>query len=590
MKPVMLSKQDLKLGIIASLAVHPDGKRVYLGRRNSSDPARKNLAVIPINLADGAPGSPKLYRDSNLPLPLKATFPTGGGVSTTIPVILTDPRYRKLYLIAQHEIDGRIRPSRYLTVYDLDSNGDPVGDPRSYEVGKVVNGTVHATITALVQDMALHPTLHRLYMVGHGWHGVRYYTLNAEGEPQADSLAFKEIPTPNGAGKYTIAVSQDGKRLYLGSITSKPPAQLPADDLQIVELDGEGVPQVGTLQTFSSNAFEPGKSTADYLQFLYTSRALYRVPKALPDGSPKSAWPLLVWPLHPMTGLPLGNGFQPINDLQHSALAVDPARPILWLAQDGTIQDAFSGEASSDRTIPLLIPVDGRGFPGREQLSKVKPLFLQEGLLATVAIRTGMPVLLTQAIPQTVNYAKDYHFRITLLETEAITPPTPSAFKCNFTTYGATTAPTNIGSSPLSLNQPSPWQNLDALLRDRPDQVLLIITLAGSPLKHLKLQIEIALGNPDTTLPTQTLTETVVGNQALFLLPGYRFHPERDRKAAIERLSQHAKQYLQTAQSVALKPEERPQQFIVSCFPMHRRSGALRAATSPGRNHQSPWL
>ena len=48
MKPVMLSKQDLKLGIIASLAVHPDGKRVYLGRRNSSDPARKNLAVIPI--------------------------------------------------------------------------------------------------------------------------------------------------------------------------------------------------------------------------------------------------------------------------------------------------------------------------------------------------------------------------------------------------------------------------------------------------------------------------------------------------------------------------------------------------------------
>ena len=225
--------------------------------------------------------------------------------------------------------------------------------------------------------------------------------------------------------------------------------------MQIVDLDGEGVPQVGTLQTFSSNAFEPGKSKADYLRFLYTPRALYRVPKDLPAGSPQSAWPLLVWPLHPTTGLPLGNGFQPIDDLQQSALAVDPTRQILWLAQDGTVQDAFSGEAMSDRTFPLPIPVDARGFPVREQISKVKPIFLQEGLLAAVAAHTGMPVLLTQAIAQTVNYAKDYHFRITLLETEAITPPTPSAFKCNFTTYGRRLPQPILGRVPsLSTNHP----------------------------------------------------------------------------------------------------------------------------------------
>lgn len=565
MKPVILSKQDLKLGIIASMAVSPDGKRAYLGRRYSSDPARQNLAVVSINLTDGSAALPRLYRDSDLPLPLKATFPTGGGISTSISVILTNPRYRKLYLIAQHEIDGRIRPSHYLTVYDLDGNGDPVGEPRSYEVGKVVNGTVNQTITAVVVGIAFHPTLNRLYIVGHGWHGVRYYDLGPEGEPQASTLAFQEIPTPNAAGKYAIAVSQDGKRLYLGSVTSNPPEQLPANDLQIVDLDGEGVPQIGTLKTFSSNAFEPGKSQADYLRFIYTPKALYRIPRDLPNGSPKSAWPLLVWPLDPATGLPIGNGFQSIDALQQSTLATDASRQILWLANDGTVEDAFSGEMISDRTLPLPVPTDARGLPVLDRMPKVLPVFLQEGILAAVAVNTGMPVFLTQAISQTVNYTKDYHCRITLLETETITPPTPSTFQCNFTTYPATTAPTNIGTTPLSLNQPSAWQNLDALLRDRSDQVLLIFNVLGSPLKHLKLQIEVALGNPNTTPDVQTLTETVVGNQALFLLPGYRFHPERDRRTAVDRLSQHAKRYLKTAQAVALTPEERPQQFIISC-------------------------
>jgi hypothetical protein len=570
MKPILLSKQELKLGVIASIAISPDGERVYLGRSNSSDPDRQNLVVVPINATDGSTGSPKLYRDSNLPLPLHATFPSAKSVSTSLPIILTDPRYRKLYLIAQHDMDGRLRPSRYLTVYDLDRKGDPVGEPRSYETGKIVNGTVNPAIVATVQGMCLHPTLDRLYLVGFGWHGVRYYTLSPDGEPQPDSYEYKEIPT-NAAGKFAIAVSQDGKRLYLGSLSTKPLDQLPVDDLQIIELDGQGIPQVATLKTFSSNAFEPGKTKADYLRFVYTSQALYRIPREWPDGLPKSAWPLLVWPLDPTTGLPVGNGFQSIDALQQSAFAVDPLHQMLWLAQDGTAADAFSGQLSSDRTLPLPVAVNSRGLPLLDQLPKVSPVFRQEGVFAAVAARTGQPVFLLQDISTGTNYHKDYHFRITLLATEAITPPTPTAFKCSFTTYRDKAPIINIGDSPLTLNQTSAWQNLDVLLRDRPDQVLLIITLAGKPLKHLKLQIEIALGNPNTTPPTKAsptkmLVETVVGNQALFLVPGYRFHPEQDRQLAIEPLSQHAKQYLQTAQTVALKPEERPKQFIVSCL------------------------
>jgi hypothetical protein len=565
MKPVLLSQSDLKLGVIAAIAVSPDGQRAYLGRRKSGDPARQNLAVLSINPADGSVSSPRLYRDSELPLPLKATFPSDKGVTATVSNILIDPRYRKLYLTSQYEIDPRLRPSRHLTVYDLDRNGEPIGEPRSYEVGKVVNGTVVPSIVAVVNAMTFHPTLNRLYMVGFGWHGVRYYDLNAEGEPQADSYGFTEIPTLNGAGKFSIAVSPDGKRLYLGSITSKPLEQLPADDLQIVELNAAGVPQVETLKTFSSNAFEPGKSTADYLKFIYTPQALYRVPRELPDGASKSAWPLLVWPLNPTTGLPVGNGFQLIDALQQSALAIDPTRQTAWIAQDGMVQDAFSGALISDRTLPIPIPLDGRGLPLLDRVPKVKPAFLQEGLLAAIATDTGMPVFLTQAIPQTINYHKNYHVRITALEAESIASPTPNTLKYSLTTYNPVPPIFNIALGSLSLNQPSPWQNLDTLLRDRPNQTLLIVTAQGSALKHLKLQIEIVLGDPSTTTPIHALTETVVGNQALFLLPGYRFHLERDRTTAIESLSQHTHQYLQAAQSVALKPEERPQQFIVSC-------------------------
>jgi hypothetical protein len=568
MKPILLSQSDLKLGVIASMAVSPDGQRVYLGRLNSNDPARRNLGVIAMNPTDGSLSTPTLYRDSDLPLPLKATSAPSTGVSSTVAVIQTDPRYRKLYLIAQYNLDGRLRPSRHLTVYDLDANGDPIGEPRSYEVGKVVNGAIVTSIVATVQGMAFHPSLDRLYMVGHGWHGVRYYALDANGEPQVNSYGFQEVPTPGNAGRHAIAISQDGKRLYLGTISAKPLAELPVDDLQVVDLDPAGILQVSTLKTFSSNAFEPGKSQADYLRFVYTPRALYRIPRELPSGNPRPAWPLMVWPLDPGTGLPAGNGFQPVQELAHSALAPDPTRSVLWVAQDGVVADALTGVLATDRMIPLPVPIDKRGFPALDQIPKSMPVFLQEGVLTAVAINTGMPIFLTQAIPQTVNYHKNYHVRLTILEAETITPPTPTAFKCTFTTYSATPHAFNETISSLALHQPSPWQNLDELLRDRVDQALLTITVVVStvnPLKHLRLQLEVALGDLLTNPTVYTLTETVVGNQAQFLLPGYRQLPTIDRAAQIETLSHHSQIYLQTAQSVALTPEERPRQFTISC-------------------------
>jgi hypothetical protein len=54
-------------------------------------------------------------------------------------------------------------------------------------------------------------------------------------------------------------------------------------------------------------------------------------------------------------------------------LAIAPDHQTAWIAQDGSVQDAFSGILTSDRTFLLPVPLDGRGFPVVDQLPRVLP-------------------------------------------------------------------------------------------------------------------------------------------------------------------------------------------------------------------------
>src|SRR6516165_5531976 len=75
--PIMISVDALGLngtapglGDIASMAVSPDGHKVYLGRGLSTDSDRFNLAVVTLDDAGKPIGQTQFYPDSTIPLRL----------------------------------------------------------------------------------------------------------------------------------------------------------------------------------------------------------------------------------------------------------------------------------------------------------------------------------------------------------------------------------------------------------------------------------------------------------------------------------------------------------------------------------------
>jgi hypothetical protein len=156
------------MGLIGSLAVSPDGRRVYLGRRTSYERSRLNLGVLSLDAAGRRMGKLTLYPDSDVKIPLDR--------QSTVARILVGPKnpagLGKLYLAVIYE--GYHDLPHNLTVYDLDVNGDPTGPPRTYDSGNPQKW---------VTGFALHPLLERLYLVGPGGNAVYSYPLSKDGEP-----------------------------------------------------------------------------------------------------------------------------------------------------------------------------------------------------------------------------------------------------------------------------------------------------------------------------------------------------------------------------------------------------------------------
>ena len=164
---VLLRSQDTQFASTA-VGVHPNGKRAYVGEKYNTNPNRLGLFVYTLNEKGEAVGAPRAYRDSALPLPDKGR--------TSIGAILPDARLRKLYLAYGLDGAGAGEENRFVSVYDLDENGEPVGEARSYFSGNP---------NKAVGDLAVHPQKNVLYMGGWGGAAVYYYRLNDKGEPQA---------------------------------------------------------------------------------------------------------------------------------------------------------------------------------------------------------------------------------------------------------------------------------------------------------------------------------------------------------------------------------------------------------------------
>jgi hypothetical protein len=466
------------------------------------------------------------------------------------------PAHQKLYLTTQQE-DGRgaLSNTRSLTVYDLDAGGDPTSAPRSYETG---NGSP--------QGLALDPTRHLLYLMGPQSTTLDVYALDASGEPQGPPRQYNL----GGPAKLDIAVSSDGARLYLGTYP---------DSLEVVDLDATGAPLLSTLRSFDAGA-QPGHAIplpADhYFRFQYTPQAIYRS-EGIPVGF---GWrpdniPLQVWPLGPD-----GNPAGPLQTFAQDggrALAVDGAHHTLWVAQDDTFQDAFTSATTTDGTIPVAYALDSQGLPTGPG-ARSQPSYGQDGLLMAVG-GDGTPVLLTQSIPGGVtgNQVKGYQLRVPILQADFNPGVTPTT---TFPVWIMTVGGGPAAVQDLTVGQTSGPISLDSYLKDRAGQVLFrvgVLPYWDAPaLRNLRVRFDIYTG--DSGLPAKSLTETVQGNVAAFLAPGYGFEPPQQRLTDIETFSDHVQRvYLTTAQQVGLTADERPKQFTIGSSTMLGGEGSPAA-------------
>jgi len=542
-----LQRQDLELGHLATLTLNPSGERVYLGRFVSSAPGRENLAVLALDPRTGAITSKRLYRDSDQPIPpTSKTVPVPKRPMPTVTAILVAPRYKKLY-VAAPVADGAVRPARFLSVYDLDDNGDVLaGTLRTYRASADgVSQAIH------LSSLALHPSANMLYLAGDKWNAIRYYLLDCQGEPQGDAPIAVPIP---GAPRGTMAINPEGTRMFLG---------MGSATLQVLELKRvagvDGVPQSTPLRTVTSTASE--LVGLQQLNFVYSPRALYAVRPLLEEagrGHPPQPLPLFVLPLGANGDVDPGvTDWRRLDGFEHVGLAPDPTHNRLWLARQTSSRDAITDQQVTDGVQLFAYSTDAQGLPTQEQQRHPKRYY-QQGLGVAVAA-TGEPVLLTQAANMRVNYVARQKLGVKISRVASGPSQPPLKLSC-------------------TLNRPSPkleraftaFENqfaevdLDPFLSDTREQLALFLRFSPSG-ADTEWQIELRYA-AEAAQDAVVKTDRVRGGMFSFLLPGHAFAPREQRAARFELMSEYARRYRVAAEPFRLAPEERPDQFVISAY------------------------
>jgi hypothetical protein len=529
---VRVVSRDGLYGLFSATAVDPLSQRVYLGTHISRDRFRRNITVLALddNLVHTVP--PRTFRDTDQQIT--------PGAMMSVTDLLVDPVRRKLYIAHQ---DDSLTNARMLTTYDLDANGDPVGQPRSYD-----SGNPHHSLLAL----ALHPRGIKLYLVGWGDPAVHAFTLNAGGEPTGTSETFPV----GGCGKYAIAVDPNGRHLYLGTYP---------DTLEVLDLDARGVPTSAPARLFRAPHGPSGQS--EYLMFRYSPRALYRrfAPNFLGHSTPS---PLVVWPLG-SDGLPRG---EPVEYPQLSTVDVAPSPDgdRVVLATAAVVPDAFDGVQRPHGLLLEQVTTGPDGLP-TGQVRTLKSVNGQEPVLLAPLTRTGPLVVLSQArnASEKVNRVRDIRMRITVLDARSARGPLDTTGPVMITLgHHGSRRPIAATATP---GTPLPWTVLDQLaeatvLRGERAQVLTAIAVGSGEVTALRLRIDVAEGDPESGgVLLKSMTEQVEGDTVQILLPGYGMEDRETRVAATELLSEHAMRYVHAAEVAAVPERERPRDFVVSC-------------------------
>ncbi len=531
------------------MAVNASATRVYLLRASNYDTARLNLAVLSLD-GNGTVTNTKLIGDGQT---------LAGGGHTIGQAMLLDELDQKLFLLTKDVSLADVTSVAKLVTYGLDVNGDVIGGSPAL----VSTVTGNDGLSAMPFYLAHHPTAAMLYIAGGG--GVWASTLNPITKlptfPATHDLNFKNSSNE----KSEVAAS--ATKLYLGAYATSTPR------LEVLNLDGNGnmgtkaggtVPGTGTYEItedgqtpFACKAMGSCICSSPLYKytFQYTPKALYRRPRQGSDGLPAD-YTVGVLPLDG-SGLPVSSKeIVPVvsgAQLHSSAQAPDPARNVLWLADDTVVQDVFSGTSGMVGVQPDSWTLGSSGVP--TAASYTSPVALQAiaqaGTRMAVASSSGRVVLLTEVksclanngvvnqqkglylqlavsyplnpgagvqVPLPANQTNAINVSLSGVDVAGVTPATSNAL--------STDATGQVKSNNcLSLDSVKKYIGGLPLLQNRIDDVAVTVAVNGglawkviSPTYTMKFFSNAACtGNPNATI-TSTIDK---GGQAAIVVPGY---------------------------------------------------------------------
>lgn len=110
----------------------------------------------------------------------------------------------------------------------------------------------------------------------------------------------------------------------------------------------------------------------------------------------------------------------------------------------------------------------------------------------------------------------------------------------------------------------SEWINPEKSMKDIADPPVLYLQLEGAKLTNADVKFETALFNAGKLQPVKTVSNEITGNRDALFLPPYGVDSLNEIPQLVQTSTDRYRQYLSWAEKYALKPEERPRQFIVA--------------------------
>ncbi|MFO0750557.1 MAG: hypothetical protein U1F43_33540 [Myxococcota bacterium] len=534
--------------LLASMAIAPDGARVYLGLQLSDAPARDNLWVVDPTLASDLDGA-TIARRRDSPEPLAP------GARDTLAALVVDPVRRRLYA-ALTPLDASGFPVRTpmldLVAWALDDRWDPMdspsaepgaGSPRLIDSGQ----PYHA-----IESIAVAPDGRWLYLTGFGEAGVRLVPLDADGWPMAGPPEVFEF---GGSGKR--AVFTRGDRLWAATYPGL---------LESVPLAADGRPAIDPSAPLDAACWEACDVAEGYLAPIAVGDVLVRLataPYPPYELAPDVRAPLTARPLSP------GAATATLADTRATAVASD-GRALVW-ARETVFADQATGLATPDGAelvrATLAVDADGVTLAGPPEVLASAPGRYLRWLAApaagaVVALAEPRPLAAGRSFPSGLALTVDL-LDVVDADGPTVADPAAALSDLHLELVGGAAAET----PPLTPGVALP---LESLLRGR-DGAVLARVASYQPLDRLHLRARVDDGA--TTL--QTMELDVVGSEALLFLPGGRVRPEA-RAALVESMDERAERYRDWARAVAPVTMPRPVAFPVSCFHVLGGQGSRR--------------